>query len=941
MLMPLLMVCVAAAPAVSLRNDVITAEFGPTGLARLTDRVLGQSLGVSAESATLTVAGQTLAVPDRAPAGVTHTATMVVYAFDTARGRVEVVYELRPGWRFVSKQLRLALPKGSEARIERVEVLTAQMEPAVAVARRASGPSGAVFLRLGEKPGDAGAFLVLQNPFLQWSWQAPHASLGYQADMAWRAADGPFVSDRVCLGLYRLSGVAWPQRGTPEWRYVPSPAQAFDGKAQVDWAETEAVTRCVEAFLRFQPTRSAKVHVPWCENDYQIDVSTPAGATEYRRIIDQAVAVGCDHTLFTPGVYSVSRIEDSRDAWGWENVLFLGLGPKVRSGEWKVDTDPIPAPIQAMLDYAKAKRIKLVAYAYPTLGFKQNPEWTAWCGGKTGGYQGVDTGNRSFQDWYVDLLVRFARRTGIGGYCFDHWWIAYEARDGLTPTSKYAQWNGCRRILEQLRERLPDAVIDGRQQYQWFGPWTWLAGTYPHPTTSDEQPGSFENFPDLHFDRVSGDRQRWAAWYYRQEAFAPLVTVPGYLTHQTPRNNEKGECVRDRAFRTRDWDLLGWKYSVLSSIGTAPFNHVVNLIPARDEAEFAAFAAADQRWLHGWLDWTDRHRALLSHLRPILGPPTLGLIDGTAAVDGDHGFVFLFNPNYRGLEARFTLDQSIGLTRGEGFVLREVYPRDGRLLAGPKGGVWHRGDPVVLPIKGPQAVVLELVPAAGLPRPLLMGALGTASLTGGRLALTNVAGDCGATTALSALLPRGAKVAQVSVNGRDLPFVQDGDVVRLNVLFAGRAMEHCPALGAYDPGFAGRAYRAEFSVPQRIFDQLARRRREWPVPYTADDLRATWLGSDRLLLYVHIADVVDTMTVSLAVDGAEVPLVKAYSDVYPLGRERTFTGFYADISNLTPDSTHQVTVNLPADLKPGQFQGLFLENVEAETTRDLGTTMVR
>ena len=40
-----------------------------------------------------------------------------------------------------------------------------------------------------------------------------------------------------------------------------------------------------------------------------------------------------------------------------------------------------------------------------------------------------------------------------------------------------------------------------------------------------------------------------------------------------------------------DWDLLGWKYSVISTLATAPFNLVVNFLPARDEREFKAFAA--------------------------------------------------------------------------------------------------------------------------------------------------------------------------------------------------------------------------------------------------------------------------------------------------------------------------------------------------------------
>ena len=41
-----------------------------------------------------------------------------------------------------------------------------------------------------------------------------------------------------------------------------------------------------------------------------------------------------------------------------------------------------------------------------------------------------------------------------------------------------------------------------------YGPWGWLAGSYSHPTFNDEQPESFMPFPDLHFDRVSADRER-------------------------------------------------------------------------------------------------------------------------------------------------------------------------------------------------------------------------------------------------------------------------------------------------------------------------------------------------------------------------------------------------------------------------------------------------
>ncbi|MBN1417332.1 MAG: hypothetical protein JXP34_01070, partial [Planctomycetes bacterium] len=141
-------------------------------------------------------------------------------------------------------------------------------------------------------------------------------------------------------------------------------------------------------------------------------------------------------------------------------------------------------------------------------------------------------------------------------------------------------------------------------------------------------------------------------------------------------------------------------------------------------------------------------------------------------------------------------------------------------------------------------------------------------------------------------------------------------------------------IGAYDPGFRGGTYRASFSIPRRVFDQLRARRREWPIPYDGDDLLATWLGADRLLLFVQIADPKDDWTVELAIDGKPVEVRKAYGAVYPQGAERTFLGFYANVSRLEPDALHRIEASLP-ELAPGQFQGLFLENVEAAYTEGI------
>jgi len=933
-----LLVPLLATPAPSgaqtIDNGSVRARFNDRGLTSVEIPAIGPAVELASDGFAITIDGQAFdsaTLPE--PSRVMPDRDQLSYTWTAGPYRLTVTYELRPGWRFLSKRIAVVAGPSTSLHVNEIVVFKTGLARDIADAFVPGSPRPALgtadygaAMRFGD---GRGLLAVAQNPFLTFTHDVRSFSLTYAPDMDWNLGDGPFEADRGLLAPTRLSGRRLPAAMVPEWQFG-APA----GEPGMDEAEVETFTDMVRAFVLSKPAAPVNVFVGWTANDYQIDVGTPEGRDEYKRLLDRAADVGADYALYAPSDSSLSRREESIDDWSWEHVLWLGLGQRIRKGEWDPTSSPIPPTTAEMLAYAKSKGLGLLAYVYPVVAFSQNPAWIV--PGRRPGRQNASLGFRALQDWLIESLVAFHDRTGIAGYAFDHTFMTYEG------PSRYAQWWGWRRVMEELRRRIPDIVIDGRQAYHLYGPWSWLAGTYPHPTFNDEQPESFVPFPGLHFSRVSADRERYTAHRYKNYEFAPSELVPGYMTHQTSRSDETDQMPAEKTpdrgvvlkrFRARDWDYLGWKYSVISSIAIAGWNNVIDLIPARDPAEYVAFSEADQRWWRRWIDWTAENAEFLRRTRTIIGQPRMGHADGTSAIIGDRGFVFLFNPNARRVTAEFALDPTIGLEATGRFLLKELYPLEQRLVAKPGAGPWSSGDRVSIALDGGTAMVLELARAPERPEaPVVFGAPGTASLEGDALTIEEARGEMGTTADLLVWLPddAGSDVGRVSVNGVPVAFEQVADrLVRAQVTFAGAPFRRLQQVGAYAPWFAGGTLRGTFDVPARVFDQLMARREAWPIPWTAEDYRATWLAPERLLLYVQAAEPDASWEASLAIDGRPVRMEKAYTAIRAVSR--TFVGFYADLSLLEADREHTFELTLPP-LRPGQFQGLFFENVEPEYT---------
>ena len=938
-----------SAQTTTLANAHVSATFGDRGLVSVQEVGAKASTSFEKDAWSINVDHMLLKSDDGDIPVKTSKPNEVAYTFRQKSYAVKVVYRLEPGWTFVSKQLVLLAAPTKEFTVHSVEPLhlglteqpASTFVPTSYLPHLLSSPEESkdrvetkdygLFLRY---PDRRGLMLAIQNPFIEVASDSHEVALSYKPEMNWNAAWGNFVGDTACIGPYRLSGRHVPAQLVREWDQT-SEVPSADG---ADTGEIAAYAAAVRAFIISPPARPITVEVAWTLNDYQIDIATPEGLAEYKRLIDSTSELGIKTLLYSGANSKISDIRDDTDTWRVEHLLWLNLGQQIRAGKWDPNSGPIPADMTELLNYAKSKHVGILAYVYPSLPFAQNKGWLAK--NKWKEYQVrpmASLSSRAFQDFLIHELLAFKQRTGIAGYSFDYTFM------NLSGSSTYAQWSGWRRVLEALRKSDPEIVIDGRQTYQMFGPWSWLAGSYPHPSGSDEQAESFMPFPDLHFDRVSADRIRFVNYWYRNYQFAPEELIPGYTTHQTersrniPPDSETGghpqrvEGMYTR-YRPRDWDYLGYRYSFLSSVATGGWNNVVNMIPSRDPEEAKHFSAQDKAWIRHWLEWTTAHKEYLRHTLNILGQPALGRVDGTSAIIRERGYLFLFNPNYQRLSAHLRLDASIGLTAGTRFLIKEIDPQSGRWLGKPGAGIWSYGDEIDLPLDGTSATALEIVPYTENPRALIFNTptadgAATASVRQAQINVAHVAGEPGTSQEIGILLPSSQHITKVVIDGTPVQFEHAGRYYGAHVNFAGKRFSRAEQV-SLSSGSDG-VLQGSFVVPARIVKQLEARKRAWPIPWTTEDYETTWLVPGRLLLFVQTANPKNTEQIHLTLDGQPLPLKHAYSSVR--AHSRAFVGLYADLSDIKTDTSHKLEVRVPKDTAD-KFQGVFFDNVEPDWT---------
>jgi len=355
---------------IDLENKYLTVTFNDRRIVDIYDKQLNKTIHLIAKQFKIKIDNDIIDGSLIKDVKKSQSNNSVTYQFTKGQYEVKVVYQLKDDWRFVSKQLFINVKGDSVYRVHEIVMFRGNISNNISKEYLPEGGKYGAFLRLTDnenEPPSYGVFFDLQNPFMQWHRDGENISVKYSPEMDWHASYGTFKSDQAVIGTYKLSGQTFPVNMIPDWEYLQRPDTANNRNPQIDYNEIKALSDCIEKFLLYKPDSSLHIEVGWTLNDYQIDVATPKGRKVYKRIIDQTAALGNNYLLYSPANSSLSSLDQNRDSWGWENVLWLGLGQKIRKGEWSPDKDPVPSIVQDMTHYAASKGIGLIAYVYPSL----------------------------------------------------------------------------------------------------------------------------------------------------------------------------------------------------------------------------------------------------------------------------------------------------------------------------------------------------------------------------------------------------------------------------------------------------------------------------------------------------------------------------------------------------------------------------------------------
>jgi hypothetical protein len=441
--------------------------------------------------------------------------------------------------------------------------------------------------------------------------------------------------------------------------------------------------------------------------------------------------------------------------------------------EW-TDENPDEKTILNVKEYAEKTGIKLGLYngannlTAPHFNHygeqKGKSEWhiVDADGKETGTYC---FGSDEFTRWFTDVIIEASQKCGFLMANFDFLTITpCHAKNHNHPIGGvYQQVANVRKCLNEIRSAVPGYVFDSN-----LG-WAPLV-----PKIACEMDGFYLTdpyvntyFPSLNATKILDDSRRADMIKYFKDYLTPVEYF---------RNCEYFVCA-DSVIH----DFSLFEYGILQGLAVTP-----NLQLGESLALFDRMNSKQcqhvKDFLAKWTQFVKENWEYYHYTKILTDLPAVGQVEIYAHCKGEKGFIFLVNPNPYRLSTQFVLDETIGLSSADNFIIKELYPEENCFPAVGRLPYKKYGDIVQFKVESQSCAVLAIEPANTDDYAKLFGLPACLQKTtdGYQTILTGFQGD---RKRLFLQPPSDEEVIAIYCDGKEIPFSQKSGLSEFEITF--------------------------------------------------------------------------------------------------------------------------------------------------------------
>jgi hypothetical protein len=417
--------------------------------------------------------------------------------------------------------------------------------------------------------------------------------------------------------------------------------------------------------------------------------------------------------------------------------------------EW-APGDP-KSEVDKLVSFAHERGLRIgdysgTSYVYsPHFNFYRNtlnrPDW--FIQGKDGKQKNVYCfGNPDFARMYMEKVVESCRRFRFDLHCLDLLTFSpcYASNHAHPPGSEsyYHQIRGLMLIIEAINAVSPQMITwpnsgdftEMLPKLAWYSPNLYLT-----------DPSIAKPWQGLNMTRLLDDARREQMVSLHHSTFLPcrFFTNFQYFLSQS-------SIVPD---------IRNFEYGALSTLAVTPNLGLGEIRPWLERLSPSDHNKVTEFYSR-WTKLVEANYSLWTKTYQAGENPGMGAVEIYGHTAGDHGFIFLVNPNYWDRTVEVPLDKTLGFT-GTGICeIAELHPIECLRLT--TQGPWPAfGTRLPMNVPAQQVVVLEVRPAPSeISSPRVYGLFGTIESDDGRCLFKTTAPQ-GQTARFAVMLPKGSQ----------------------------------------------------------------------------------------------------------------------------------------------------------------------------------------